>query len=200
MTNSKTIEYYNKNAAQFTDSTILAEVHDIQKKFLGYLDKGASILDFGCGSGRDTKYFLENGYKVEAIDGSEELCKLASEYAGINVQHMFFQDLCVTDKYDGIWACSSILHLNKAELRPVLGKMLTALKKAGIIYSSFKYGDFEGERKGRYFTDFTKDTFEEFIKDFDGIRIVDEWISQDVRPDRGDEKWLNLILQKVATN
>ena len=109
---------------------------------------------------------------------------------------MLFQELSEVDKYDGIWACSSILHLSKQELKPVLEKMLTALKKSGIIYTSFKYGDFEGERNGRFFTDFTSESFEEYCRGLDGVTIEENWITGDVRPDRGEEKWLNLILRK----
>ena len=74
--------------------------------------------------------------------------------------------------------------------------MCIALKSAGVIYSSFKYGDFEGERNGRYFTDFTEDTFRDFIKDIPELTIEDHWITSDVRPGRGNEKWLNLIIRK----
>lgn len=91
-------------------------------------------------------YFLKSGFDVTATDGSEELCKYASEYTGIQVKQMLFQDLDEVDYYDGIWACSSILHLSKNELRIVMNKMSRALKSGGIIYTSFKYGNFEGER------------------------------------------------------
>ena len=168
----------------------------MQEHFLTKLKKGSNILDFGCGSGRDTKYFLEQGYNVEAIDGSAELCKLASEYSGIKVRNIFFQDLSEVDKYDGIWACSSILHLPVGELLEVMRKMVIALKKNGIIYTSFKYGIFAGERNGRYFTDMTEETFAEFLSKIDGLEKEDQWITSDVRPGRGEEKWLNLILRK----
>ncbi|MDY3796155.1 MAG: class I SAM-dependent methyltransferase, partial [Agathobacter sp.] len=154
------------------------------------------ILDFGCGSGRDTKYFLEAGLRVDAIDGSKELCKIASEYTGIEVKRMLFQELDIDSKYDGIWACSSILHLPKNDLKLVLRKINTALKKKGIVYTSFKYGEFEGERNGRYFTDFTIETFKEFIQDIEDLKLDEYWITGDVRPGRGEEKWLNIILQK----
>ena len=75
--------------------------------------------------------------------------------------------------------------------------MCVALKESGIIYTSFKYGDFEGERNGRHFTDFTEDSFQDFIKEVPEIMIVENWITGDVRPGRGEEKWLNLILQKI---
>lgn len=193
----KTIEYYNQNADMFAQGTRLVDFTVVQERFAKMLPAGSRILDFGCGSGRDTKYFLEKGYRVEATDGSSELCKLASDFTGIEVKEMLFQDLDVRGKYEGIWACSSILHLSKRELLPVIRKMCDALKDNGVIYTSFKYGDFEGERNGRYFTDFTEDTFDKFIKVIQELAIEEEWITSDVRPGRGEEKWLNLILRKI---
>ena len=194
---SKTVNYYNKNATKFTDDTAELNFTETQDHFLKYLNKGDLILDFGCGSGRDSKYFLSKGFEVEAIDGSKEMCKVASKIAGIEVKNMLFQDLNEISKYDGIWACSSILHLNRKELENVFGLMVKALKHGGYIYTSFKYSEFEGERNGRYFIDFTEESFRNFIKDIKEIKINDLWITSDVRPGRGDEKWLNLILKKI---
>ena len=193
----QTIDYYNLNAESFIENTQNVDMHLAQDRFLQLLNETASILDFGCGSGRDTKLFLEKGYHVTATDGSAEICRLASEFTGIEVKHLLFQELDEVNSYDGIWACSSILHLPKNELLSVIRKMCVALKESGIIYTSFKYGDFEGERNGRHFTDFTEDSFQDFIKEVPEIMIVDNWITGDVRPGRGEEKWLNLILQKI---
>lgn len=193
---NNTINYYNQNAENFIANTQNADMHPTQERFLRLLDANTSILDFGCGSGRDTKYFLEKGYRVTATDGSSELCRLASEFTGIKVKEMLFQELDAINQYDGIWACSSILHLPKKELLPVIQKMCEALKDNGIIYISFKYGDFEGERNGRYFTDFTEKTFREVVEKIPELTIEEHWITSDVRPGRGEEKWLNLILRK----
>ena len=193
---NNTINYYNQNAENFIANTQNADMHPTQERFLRLLDANTSILDFGCGSGRDTKYFLEKGYRVTATDGSSELCRLASEFTGIKVKEMLFQELDAMNQYDGIWACSSILHLPKKELLPVIQKMCEALKDNGIIYTSFKYGDFEGERNGRYFTDFTEKTFREVVEKIPELTIEEHWITSDVRPGRGEEKWLNLILRK----
>lgn len=195
---NKTIDYYDKNADSFVQGTVSVDFKETQDKFLRLLS-GKKILDFGSGSGRDTRYFLESGFDVTAIDGSEELCKSASAYTGIQVRHMLFQDLDEVDCYDGIWACSSILHLSKDELRKVINKMSRALKSDGIIYTSFKYGNFEGERNGRFFTDFTLETFKDIITDVKDVEIEEYWITGDVRPGREDEKWLNLILRKIAS-
>lgn len=191
-----TINYYNKNTDNFISSTVKVDLLAIQILFLSKLDVHASILDFGCGSGRDTKYFLEQGYQVTATDGSIELCKAATQYTGIPVKHMLFQELDETDTYDGIWACSSILHLPLPELEDVLHRMAVALKKDGIIYTSFKYGTYQGERNGRYFTDMTEETFSNLLQNIKELKIEDQWITSDVRPGRGDEKWLNIILRK----
>lgn len=192
----KTLDYYNQNASEFVARTVCVDFRDTQEKFLSKLSEGACILDFGCGSGRDTKFFLSAGFRVDATDGSEELCKIASEYTGIQVVKMLFQELDEHEKYDGIWACSSILHLKKDELRPVFEKMAAALKPNGIIYTSFKYGDYEGERNGRFFIDFTIETFSDFIRGVKQLKLAEYWITGDVRPGRGEEKWLNLILRK----
>ena len=195
--NEPTIDYYNQNADSFISETVFVDFSDMQARFLDRLQSGSFILDFGCGSGRDTKYFLKQGFRVEATDGSEELCKMASEYTGIEVKKMLFQELEEYEKYNGIWACSSILHLPKDELKPVFGKMADALKEHGIIYTSFKYGDFEGMRNGRFFSDFTIESFKNFMNNICGLQIDEFWITGDVRRGRGEEKWLNLILQKI---
>lgn len=110
-------------------------------------------MDFGCGSGRDTRYFLDQGYQVEAVDGSKEMCRLAARYTGMEVRHMFFQELSEKKKYDGIWACSFILDLPLQELAV-------------------------------------------FMQKTEGLETEEQWITSDVRPGRGEEKWLNLILRK----
>jgi len=191
-----TLCYYDDHAEEFYKSTVNVEFTTMQKQFLEKLDNGSYILDFGCGSGRDTRYFLEKGYHVDAIDGSKELCQLAGEFTGIEVKNMFFEELSEANKYDGIWACSSILHLPIAELTQVMKKMVVALKENGIIYTSFKYGTFAGERNGRFFTDMTEVTFAEFIRKIEDLEVEEQWTTSDVRPGRGEEKWLNLILRK----
>ncbi len=192
-----TIAYYNLNAQKFVSDTVCVDFEATQKRFTDKLPDNAFILDFGCGSGRDTKYFLAQGYQVDASDGSLELCRLASEYTGINVKNMLFQDLSAKETYDGIWACSSILHLPNYELTDIMRKMTAALKNKGIIYTSFKYGTFEGERNGRYFTDMTEEIFDGLIAETEGLTIEEHWLTFDVRPNRGEERWLNLILRKL---
>lgn len=193
---TQTLSYYNQNAAQFSNSTQSLDFSSVQDKFLSFLQPQAHILDFGCGPGRDTKYFLSHGCSTDAIDGSEEFCRIASEYTGIPVKQMLFQELNASEEYDGIWACSSILHSTYDELKDILKKLARALKKEGILYASFKYGDFEGMKNGRYFIDMTEDKLRRILQETDVFQIKEKWISSDVRPGRDDEKWMNMILVK----
>lgn len=196
MSENKTLQYYNQNAEAFSIATLNVDFSDVQQAFLKVLPKKAHILDFGCGSGRDTKHFQEHGYQVTAVDGSEKMCILASTLIGQHVRQMLFHELEDEKIYDGIWACASILHLPKDELPDVFEKMVRSLKSDGVIYTSFKYGTFEGERNGRYFTDFEEKSFTKFIGQIKGLQIEKMWITGDVRAGRGDERWLNLLLRK----
>ena len=109
-----TIKYYEEHAEEFAANTINADMEEIRRRFLAYLPERARILDFGCGTGRDTRAFLELAYEVTALDGSESMCRIASDFTGTPVRCMNFLDYTPADGeyYDGIWACASLLHLN----------------------------------------------------------------------------------------
>lgn len=189
------MNYYDKNAQEFFESTVNADMTPHQNEFIQLLPENACILDAGCGSGRDSKMFKSLGFNVTAIDGSAEMCKLATEYSGINVKQMQFQDLNYENCFDGIWASASLLHVPSSEIEDVISRLKTSLKVEGILYASFKYGEFEGERNGRYFNDFNENTSKKLFEklDFEIIRI---WITFDGRKGREDEKWVNLLVKK----
>jgi len=193
---NSTIDFYNKNAKTYSEGTVGVDFSLTRNFFLKYLPPHAKILDFGCGSGRDAKFFLDMEFDVDAIDGSEEMCQVARTYTGIAVKQVLFQDFAAVNEYDGIWACASILHLTWDDLISVFHKLASALKNNGVIYTSFKYGIFSGERNGRYFTDLTEERLEKLLSDVAELRCIEQWISTDVRLNRGDEKWLNMILSR----
>lgn len=188
----QTIEYYNKNAESFVKTTRDVDFSEAGNIFLSYVRDGGSILDFGCGSGRDSRYFLEKGYDVSACDASEAMCRLASEYIGIMVKKMYFEELNDESKYDGIWACASLLHLSEEELKDVIVKIKRALKPDGVLYASFKYGIGSREKNGRYFTDMNEESVKKWLSDA-GMSVCKIWISGDVREGRDGEKWVNVV-------
>lgn len=194
---NKTIEYYNQNAQKYFDSTINGNMKNFYDTFLKYLDTGNYILDFGCGSGRDTKYFLDNGYKVKAIDGSKELCELASVYTGINIECMNFMDFEEKNTFDGAWAMASLLHLNKEDFIKVLGRIRNSLKINGIFYMSLKNGyASEYDEKGRYFTYYTLEEILKIINDLNYFGLLEYKNTLSVTNDKESKSWNNFVLRR----
>ncbi|MDO5666572.1 MAG: class I SAM-dependent methyltransferase [Alcaligenaceae bacterium] len=192
----KTIDYYNKHAVDFAESTFDVDMENLYLPFLERLPFPARILDLGCGSGRDSLAFKNKGYHVEAIDYSEALVKQATERTGIQVRHQSFYELDEIEVYDGIWACASLLHCERERLIEVLNKMLRATKTNGVIYMSFKYGDSDREKDGRCFTDLNEQQAQEILEKLANASLLKQWITMDQRPDR-QEEWLNLLLKKT---
>lgn len=192
-----TLNYYNKNAKMYFDQTIEGNMQENYDRFLSKIPKNAYILDFGCGSGRDSKYFIEHGYKVRAIDGSKEMCKLASSYINQNVECMKFGELNDLELYDAIWACSSILHVEKENLQEILNKMVIAIKPNGIIYTSFKKGQGYEIKDGKYYNYITIEELENIIERINqNVKIIDyyETLSSTKRPTK--VTWSNFLMKK----
>ena len=190
-----TLEYYQHHADDFFNSTVNVDMGSLYTPFLERIPKGGRILDAGCGSGRDSKAFLQQGYQVEAFDATAEMAKLASQHTGLSVKQMTFSDVDAVNYYDGIWCCASLLHVSAAELPDAMAKLARALKPGGIWYVSFKYGDGERVKDGRHFTDLNEQGLNTLLTGLAGITLVGHWITEDKRPDRR-EMWLNALLQK----
>lgn len=189
---SKTLEYYDENSEKFLADTANVEFGELQSRFASMLSAGGRVLDLGCGSGRDSLAFLKAGFDVDAIDGSKQMVEAAKSLTGLDVVQALFDEYEPDGLYDGIWACSSLLHVASDDLSFHIEKYSKALKPNGIFYLSFKLGDYEGMRNGRWFTDFTEESFRELINKIKGISISEIDITADVRPGRSDEKWLNV--------
>lgn len=196
MAENRTLEWYEKNASEYCQKTREADMHYAYQRFLEDTFKGAEILDLGCGSGRDTKYFLSEGMKVSACDGSPAMVSEAEQYTGIPVACMKFQEFNAENQYDGIWASASLLHLPYEQLQDVFGKMMKAIHKEGIIYMSFRYGTFEGDRDGRWYTDLDINKAAELILPHREALLLECWKSHDSL--NRDLLWLNLIVRKVT--
>lgn len=190
------IDYYNKYAAKVFEETVNQNMWGIMKKFLDLLKEGDTILDLGCGSGRDSLTFYEQGYDVTLLDASEEMCKLAEIHTGLEVLQMTIEQMDFDNVFDGIWACASLLHIPKKELSHILTKIARALNDKGVLYMSFKPGSFEGFRGERYFSDFTPESMTELLRDHGRFDIVKLWETEDVRSGHSDEKWLNILVRK----
>lgn len=192
----QTISYYNANADAFIEGTSSVDVSHLYAEFESLLSEGASVLDVGCGSGRDLKHFAERGYQSLGLEPSSELAEFAAKHSGQDVVCTTVQDIDWCEAFDGIWCCASLLHVPKEELGGVFQKLGNALKRGGVMYVSFKYGDQEVERNGRFFSDLNEQQLECFTNTFNGLQVLKTWLTGDARPGREHEQWLNALLVK----
>lgn len=194
---NSTLAYYQANAEKFFSETRRIDMSPLRRRFLERLPAGGHILDAGCGSGRDSKAFAELGYQVAAFDASKPLVELARTHTGLPIAQRSFAEINETARYDGIWACASLLHLPEKELEAALRQLWKALKAGGILYLSFKFGEGEREQSGRHFTDATQARLGRWLRDIPDIETAETWITEDPRADR-DERWLNALLRRHA--
>lgn len=196
MKDKKTINYYENNADIFIENTADANMSEAHQRFRKYLPMGASVLDAGCGSGRDSLAFLELGYQVVSMDASLEMCKATEALTGQKVLCLSFDEIKFQNDFDGIWACASLLHIDENNLPIVLNKLVKALKQNGIFYASWKYGEFERVDGERFYCDLNEERLQKFISDIGALKILECWMSDDVLKHRREQKWLNIIMKK----
>ena len=189
-----TKEYYEQNANEFIESTKECDMQEQFDLLENYLKEKTTILDLGFGSGRDMLYFKSKGYKVSGIDYSKKFCEHAKELGFKEIYNKSILDFNLLIKVDAIWACASLIHVPKKDLKTALIKCYKLLNEGGYMYASFKYGDFEGDKNGRYFNYMTEEIFKPYYQSI-GFEMVEISISEDVRKDRNN-RWLNVILKK----
>jgi 2-polyprenyl-3-methyl-5-hydroxy-6-metoxy-1,4-benzoquinol methylase len=189
------IDYYNKNGEAYFRETVAADVHELRRRFLFYLNPGASILDAGCGSGRDAAAFAKSGFTVTAFDASWTMVRLATAHAGITVHQLEFDQVRWENDFDGVWASASLLHVPRERLPGALNKLVAALRPGGVLFASFKYGTADRQLGDRSFTDMTENTLEQLFASA-GLDATEIWISKDVRPERAQELWVNGISKR----
>ena len=190
-----TLSWYRDNAIQYAEETRNSLVLDALWEFLSRMKEGGTILDYGSGSGRDSAYFINKGFSVDSLDGSAEMKAQAERLFGIKVKLSSFLSLEEKEKYDGIWAQASILHLEEHDLRVALTLIERALKRDGVFYSSFRKGEEDGYEKGRWYTNMTERRFLSFLPA--SLYVEKIWESQDVRPGV-NRTWLSIICRKKS--
>ena len=194
-----TLDFYQTNAKDFFSQTINVDMQNVYQPFLENLPKGKqAILDVGCGSGRDSVFFANQGFDVTAIDGSQNLIDLAKETDNrVNWQCMTFEEIDAQNwqnHFTGIWACASLLHVPFDDLTKLLNDLILCIKSDGILYASFKYGDSEREKDGRFFCDINEQRWQLIGEQLDSAKALKLWQTVDNRMDKRDI-WWNVLLK-----
>ena len=189
-----THRYYEDKAEEYLARTSQLDMESLYKPFLELIPAGGTILDAGCGPGRDVLAFLKQGFRVTAFDASEKMVEIASTQTGVAALQMRFQELKYKQKFDGIWACASLLHVPFCELEDVLTRFRRALKTRGICFMSFKQGNGERFEDGRRFIDFTEATLQQKLADISGLSILRTWGTED-QAGRSGVQWVNALIR-----
>ena len=193
-----TLDYYETYAKDFFSQTINVDMQNVYQPFLENLPSGKqTILDIGCGSGRDSVFFANKGFEVVAIDGSKSLIDLAKQTdTRIDWQCLRFDEIAKQswqNQFTGIWACASLLHVPFDDLPKILNDLLSCLRPTGILYASFKYGNSERKKDGRFFCDMNEERWQLIENQLNNAKPLKFWQTIDNRKNLQDI-WFNLIL------
>ena len=186
--------YYENNAERYAAETLSADMSEQYQSFLPLLKKRAKILDVGSGSGRDAYYFQRHGYEVTALEPSKNLCREIRKVFSGELVCSDIQNYRPTERYDGIWACASLIHLQEEEVLQFFEKIDQYLNDNGIIYISGKNGLSTGKvEDGRFFLEFTEQLVEKILTVNKQLKQEQLWYTEDVSGRRGF-RWLNVVL------
>ena len=192
--------YYESNAEHYAAETIYADMSEQYQSVLPLLKKGAKILDVGSGSGRDACYFQKQGYQVTALEPSKNLGREIRKVFSGEIVCSDIQSYQTTERYDGIWACASLIHLQEEEILCFFKKIDMYLNDNGIVYVSGKSGISTGEvEDGRFFLEFTEQLVEKILTVNKQLKLEQLWYTEDVSGRRGF-RWLNVVLRLRRNN
>jgi len=191
------VKYYDDHGERFVGETFDIDMSSVYQSFLELIPEGGRILDAGCGSGRDALAFSRLGFQVEAFDASRRCAELARELTGLQIQQQRFEEINFDNEFDGIWACASLIHVHRDELEDVLARFHRALRSRGVAYVSFKGGREDTQEGARSFTNFSVSGFRAWVTGLPGWTFFNAWLSEDLRPDRRAELWINGLIRKA---
>ncbi len=199
-----TLNYYDENVVEFACQTVSIDMHDLYELFINQLPQRdtQSILDVGCGSGRDASYFAKQGYEVTAIDASAGLIQWAQKYhmsSRISWVHLDFSSIenqTWENKFTGIWACASLLHVPFLELSFIIKSLLYTLTDKGVMYLSFKCGEGERVDNERFFCDMNESRWTTIVAKIPQVIEYKIWLSADKRSSI-ENNWFNITIKKT---
>jgi SAM-dependent methyltransferase len=196
---ASTLAHYDRHARSFWEGT---KDHDVTQNYAALLEaiEGAppfAILDFGCGPGRDLRFFREQGHAAVGLDGAANFVAMARAYSGCEVWHQDFLALDLpAERFDGVFANAALFHVPGAELPRVLGELRAALKPRGVLFASNPRGnDEEGWSGGRYGCYWDLETWRRFVTAAGFIELKHYY-----RPPglpRAQQPWLATVWRKV---
>lgn len=191
---NSTIDYYDRNADEYIARTADVAFDEIYSRFLKYIPAGGRIMDLGCGSGRDVKWFCEHGHEAYGLDASKKLVSKASDAYDVPVFTGLIEEWTTSKLFDGVWCCASLMHLDDIALEKFFGNLKYNLKQGGVLFMSVKSGIQTGlDKQGRYLRDFTEEDVHKIINRHGELEVRELWYTED-KLARDTFRWMNVIV------
>ncbi len=197
----QTLTHYENNAASFWVGTKDHDVSQNRAALLASLPENQTldILDFGCGPGRDLHYFKSLGHRAIGLDGSENFCRMASEYTSCPVLHQSFLNLqLMPDSFDGIFANASLFHVPSSELPRVLKELHNALRNDGVLFMSNPRGNSEGWSGERYGCWMELEIIQPLLEQA-GFTVIDHYYRPAGLPQH-QQPWLAVVSKRTSVH
>ena len=192
-----TIAYYQANAPHYTLSFGQAPSRHLDA-FLDRLAPGASVLELGCGAGRDSARIAERGFTLDATDGTPAMVRKANERFGIAARVMRFDELDAEETYDAVWAHACLLHVARADLPGILASVHAALRVNGLHFANYKLGHAEGRDPLGRLTNLPDEEWLELTYRAAGFAILATQRYRGKGADGIQRDWYALTLRKEA--
>lgn len=191
-----TNKYYTKHASSYIAEVESYDLSNVYPLFLKYLKANASLLDLGAGSGRDSRYFSNLGYTVTSLDANETFIKYMQAHQTNRVIHSTMEEYTTDEMFDGIWACASLLHIKKKNIKTIIEKYVALLKPSGVFYMCFKEGEHERMSGIRFYNDYTMETLGSLLKSIDHTKVLHLFKTIEEKENE-NQVWINAIIIKL---
>jgi SAM-dependent methyltransferase len=195
---ARTIAHYDAAATAFEEGT---RAHDVAQNYEALLraiegPPPYTLLDFGCGPGRDLAYFRSLGHESVGLDGAARFVEMARNATGCEVLHQNFLRLALPPaRFHGVFANASLFHVPSQELPRVLGELRAALRPRGVLFCSNPRGrDTEGFSGERYGAFHTLETWREYVTAA-GFDEIEHYYRPPGRP-RSEQPWLATVWRR----
>lgn len=196
----RTLGHYDRNAESFWQGT---RDHDVRQNIgtlLAHIrgEPPFTILDFGCGPGRDLKAFVDLGHVAIGLEGSARFVEMARAWSGCEVWQQDFLKLDLpVGRFDGVFANAALFHVPGRELPRVLRELRAALKPRGVLFSSNPRGDNrEGWNQERYGAYWDLETWRRYLADA-GFEELAHYYRPEGLP-REQQPWLATVWRSAG--
>lgn len=194
----ETIAFYDRDAETYAQSAIDRGVRDSLARFESALPRKARVLDYGCGGGHESVWFIERGHTVDAMDASPGLVMEAKRRFGIHVQVGDFLTLDARAIYDGVWSGAALHHAQTHDLPQILTRVAASLKAGGAFAGILKAGEDRRDSLGRFYCGIDAPRFRELLE-------TASFIDLDMRDSMGggydqvETPWIIFAARKAPT-